>query len=148
MHSWPRNWVEIGCPVVYHVRTVQSFSAGIKCRHCRFRCIEVSDACAVCKNIAHYRMCMGISWDQFAHSVRDDLNIYYKQFHCEGTPKFQFHIDRISLKWKCFSRGYGRAEGLSLKKLFSTRHKHRKLPCYVQHNLLQPYNQPINKVTI
>ena len=35
----------------------------------------VSDACAVCKNIAYYRMRMGIIGDQFAHSVADDLNI-------------------------------------------------------------------------
>ena len=58
----------------------------------------VSDACAVCKNITCYRMRMGIIGDQFAHSVADDLNIYYEQFPCVGTPKFQFHIDRISLK--------------------------------------------------
>ena len=53
-----------------------------------------SDACAVCKNIAYYRMRMGIIGDQFAHSITDDLNM----FPCVGTPKFQFHIDRISLK--------------------------------------------------
>ena len=56
------------------------------------------DACAVCKNIAHYRMRMGIIGDQFAHSVADDLNIYYEQFPCVTTPKFQSHIDRISLE--------------------------------------------------
>ena len=57
-----------------------------------------SDDCAMCKNIAYYRMRMGIIGDQFAHSVTDDLNIYYKQFPCVGTPKFKFHIERISLK--------------------------------------------------
>ena len=56
------------------------------------------DACAVCKNIAYYRMRIVVIGDQFAHSVTDDLYIYYKQFPCVGTPKFQFHIDRISLK--------------------------------------------------
>ena len=48
----------------------------------------VSDACAVCKNIAYYRMRMGIIGDQFAHRVADDLNIYFKQLPCVGTPKF------------------------------------------------------------
>ena len=61
-----------------------------------------SDPCAVCKNIAFYRMRLGNIGDLFGHSVADDLNIYYEQFPCVGTPKFQFHIDRISLenKWK------------------------------------------------
>ena len=58
----------------------------------------VSDAYAVCKNTAYYRMRMGIIGDQFAHSVADNLNIYYKQFPCVGTPKFEFHNDRISLE--------------------------------------------------
>ena len=57
-----------------------------------FRCL-----CRV-QNIACYRMRMGIIGDQFVHSVADDLNIYYEQFSCVGTPKFQFHIDRISLE--------------------------------------------------
>ena len=57
-----------------------------------------SYACAVCKNIVYYQMCMGSIGDQFAHSVADDLNIYYEQFPCVGTPKFQFHNDRISLE--------------------------------------------------
>ena len=43
-------------------------------------------------------MRMGIIGDQFVHSVTDDLNIYYKDFPCVGTPKFQFHIGRISLE--------------------------------------------------
>ena len=75
----------------------------------------VTDSCAVCKSIAYYRMrrpaecsrnmavevdgplpvaynipCfqnMGFIGDQFAHRVADDLNKYYKQFACLGTPK-------------------------------------------------------------
>ena len=39
--------------------------------------------------IACYRMRMGIIGDQFAHSVADDLNIYYEQFPCVGKPTFQ-----------------------------------------------------------
>ena len=30
---------------------------------------------------------VGIIGDQFAHSVADDLNKYYKQFRCMETPK-------------------------------------------------------------
>ena len=52
----------------------------------------------MCKNIAYYRMRMGIIGDQFVHSVADDLNIYYEQFPCVETPKFQFHINRIILE--------------------------------------------------
>ena len=46
----------------------------------------VTDACAVCK-ILHVieSYAHGV---QVAHSVADDLNIYYEQFPCVGTPKF------------------------------------------------------------
>ena len=75
----------------------------------------VTDSCAVCKNIAYYRMrhpaecsrnmavevdgplpvaynipCfqnMGFIGDQFAYRVAEDLNKYYTQFPCMGTPK-------------------------------------------------------------
>ena len=75
----------------------------------------VTDSCAVCKNIAYYRMrrraerswniavevdgplhvaynipCfqnMGFIGVQFAHSVADVLNKYYEQFPCMGTLK-------------------------------------------------------------
>ena len=43
-------------------------------------------------------MRIGIIGDQFALSVADDLNIYYEQFPCVGTPKIPFHIDRIRLE--------------------------------------------------
>ena len=48
-----------------------------------FRCL-----CRV-QDIACYRMRMGIIGDPFARSVADNLNIYYEQFPCVGTPKFQ-----------------------------------------------------------
>ena len=54
-----------------------------------------------CVKILHIIECassMGIIGDQFVNSVVDDLNIYYEQFPCVGTPKFQFHIDRIRLE--------------------------------------------------
>ena len=41
------------------------------------------------QNIACYRMRMGFIGVQVAHSVADDLNIYYEQFPCVGRPKFQ-----------------------------------------------------------
>ena len=47
-----------------------------------------------CAKILH----TSIIGDQFAHSVADDLNIYYEQFPCVGTPTFQSYIDRISLE--------------------------------------------------
>ena len=90
--------------------------APLLCHH--FLCLTpggVADSCAVCKNIAYYRMrrrvdrscnmavevdgpllvaynipCsqnMGFIGDQFAHHVADDLNKYYGQFPCVGTPK-------------------------------------------------------------
>ena len=34
MHPCPGNWVAVGPTVVYYVRAVHQFSAGIKCRHC------------------------------------------------------------------------------------------------------------------
>ena len=34
MHPCPGNLVAIGRTVVYYVRAVHPFSAGIKCRHC------------------------------------------------------------------------------------------------------------------
>ena len=64
-----------------------------------------SDACAVYKNRAYYRMRMGIIGDQFVHSVADDLNIHYEQFPCVGTPKFQFHIDSLSLESRLMKVG-------------------------------------------
>ena len=38
MHPRQCNWVAIGRAVVYSVRVVQAYSAGIKCRHCRYLC--------------------------------------------------------------------------------------------------------------
>ena len=35
MHPCPGNWIAIGRAVVYYARAAHSFSAGIKCRHCR-----------------------------------------------------------------------------------------------------------------
>ena len=32
---WPRNWVAIGCAVVYYAYAAHAFSALIKCRHCK-----------------------------------------------------------------------------------------------------------------
>ena len=61
---------------------------------------------------------MGIIGDQFAHSAADDLNIYYEQFPCVGTPKFQSR-KYTNESW-CFLRGHGRAEGLSLRILLHT----------------------------
>ena len=40
------------------------------------------------QNIACYRMRMGFIGVQVAHSVADDLNIYYEQFPCVGRPNF------------------------------------------------------------
>ena len=34
IHQLPRNWVTIGCAVVYYARAAHAFSAGIKCGHC------------------------------------------------------------------------------------------------------------------
>ena len=110
------SWSEVCCRANLHV-------AGACRRYSMPR--GVSDACAVCKNIAYYRMRMGIIGDQFAHSVTNDLNIYYKQLPCVGTPKFQFHIDRISLKWKLVLFTSLRP---SWRAFICTRHKHRKPP--------------------
>ena len=78
------------------------------------------------QNIACYQMRMGFIGVQVAHSVADYLNIYYEQFPCVGTPKFQSR-KYTNESW-CFLRGHGRAEGLSSKKFFCTRHKHPKTP--------------------
>ena len=96
-------------------------------------CIRGGDGCLYrVQNIACYRMRMGFIGVQVAHSVADDLNIYYEQFPCVGTPKFQSRT-KTNESW-CFLRGHGRAEGLSLKKFFCTRHKHPSPPLVV-HNL-------------
>ena len=34
MHPCPRDWVTIGCAVVYYARAAHAISAGIKCCHC------------------------------------------------------------------------------------------------------------------
>ena len=35
-HSIPGNWVASGRAVVYFVRAAHAFSAGVKCRNCRY----------------------------------------------------------------------------------------------------------------
>ena len=48
--------------------------------------VEVAGPLHVAYNIPCFQN-MGIIGDQFAHSVADDLNKYYEQFPCMGTPK-------------------------------------------------------------
>ena len=45
MYPCPGNWMAIGPAVVYYARTAQTFSAGIKCQHCRSKTAMQSYHC-------------------------------------------------------------------------------------------------------
>ena len=38
MHTCSGNYLAIGSAAVYYAGAAQAFSAGIRCRHCSFRC--------------------------------------------------------------------------------------------------------------
>ena len=53
---------------------------------CAVEDVEVDGPLHVAYNIPCIQN-VGIIGDQFSHSVADDLNKYYEQFPCMGTPR-------------------------------------------------------------
>ena len=62
-------------------------------------------------------MRMVIIGDQFAHSVADDLNIYYEQFPCVVTPKFQ--SENRPMKVGAFYEATAELKGLHRRNAFA-----------------------------
>ena len=61
MHPYLENWVAIGRAVVYCARSVQAFSAGIKCQHCK-----------VFYAVSHSRQVTGIKYHPQSNQINEN----------------------------------------------------------------------------
>ena len=76
MHLCPGKWVATGLAVVCYARTANAFSAGIKCRHCTYKCQVMFDVSKTIDNI----------------SQRDNLSKVFRNQKKNSRHKFDIYL--------------------------------------------------------
>ena len=81
MHPDTGNWMAIRRAVEYYARSAHAFSAGIKCRHCRYTCWNRE-----CESVtAHWRHCVLYSIALFSFYLNNHVHLRYTDTQCMIT---------------------------------------------------------------